>query len=246
MLALPDKIMKIESLNCPNCGAGVSSEKTICEFCRSRLKTMACASCLGLIFVGSGFCSYCGERVITAKISEEKTGDCPRCKVGLRLLQIGATNLRECEKCDGLWVDVETFEEVCANHEKQAEVLRSVKENQVHKSPAKIQYVPCPDCKNLMNRNNFARVSGVVVDICKQHGIWCDAEELPHIIKFIRQGGLDHARHKEKLQIEEQRKMLVELQNKTARENARFNQNNLNWESPSTFVVREFVRFLFE
>ena len=189
--------MNIESLNCPNCGAGVLSDKTVCEFCRSRLKTMACASCLGLMFVGCKFCGHCGERVIAAKISDEKIGDCPRCKIKLRILQIGETNLRECEKCDGLWIGSETFEEVCANQEKQAEVLRSVKENQVHKLPAKIQYVPCPDCKHLMNRNNFARISGVIVDICKQHGVWCDAEELPRIIEFIRQGGLDFARQKE-------------------------------------------------
>ena len=238
--------MKIESLNCPNCGAGVSSDKTVCEFCRSRLKTMACASCLGLMFVGSKFCGHCGEKVIAAKISEEKSGDCPRCKIKLRILQIGATNLRECEKCDGLWVDVETFEEVCANHEKQAEVLRVVRENQIHKSPLKIQYVPCPDCENLMNRNNFARISGVIVDICKQHGVWCDAEELPRIIEFIRQGGLDLARQKEIEKLESQRKMLVEQERKTERVNARFSQNNLNWESPSTFAVRQFVRFLFD
>ena len=238
--------MKIESLNCPNCGAGVLSDKTVCEFCRSRLKTIACASCLGLMFVGCKFCGHCGEKVIAAKISKEKSGDCPRCKIKLRILQIGAMNLRECEKCDGLWVDVETFEEVCANHEKQAEVLRVVRENQVHKLPSKIQYVPCPDCQNLMNRNNFARISGVIVDICKQHGIWCDAEELPRIIEFIRQGGLDFARQKEIEKLESQRKMLIEQERKTERVNARFSQNNLNWESPQTFAVRQFVRFLFD
>lgn len=238
--------MKIESLNCPNCGAGVSSDKTVCEFCRTRLKTMACASCFGAMFVGSKFCGHCGEKVIAAKITEEKSGDCPRCKVKLRIFEIGVNVLRECERCDGLWVDVETFEEVCANHEKQAEVLQTVKQNQVHKSPSKIRYVPCPDCKNLMNRNNFAKVSGVIVDICKQHGVWCDAEELPRIIEFIRKGGLDFARRKEIEQLEEQRKALVEQQRKNERENARFNQNDFNWESPSSFAVRQFVRFLFD
>lgn len=238
--------MKIEALNCPNCGAGVSSNKTVCEFCRSRLKTMACRKCLGAMFVGSKFCVHCGEKVIAAKFGEEKTGSCPRCKVKLKILEIGVNILRECERCDGLWVDVETFEEVCANHEKQAEVLQTVRQNQVHKSPSKIQYVPCPDCKNLMNRNNFARVSGVIVDICKLHGVWCDAEELPRIIEFIRQGGLDFARKKEIEQLEAQRKMLVEQQRKTERENARFGQNDLHWDSPSTFAIRQFVRFLFD
>lgn len=238
--------MKIEALNCPNCGAGILSDKTECQFCHSRLKTMACPSCLGAMFVGSKDCAHCGNKVIRSKISEEKAGDCPRCKVNLKLLQSGETTLRECAKCDGLWVGVETFEEVCANHEKQAEVLRVVRENIVHKTPAKIQYVPCPDCKNLMNRNNFAKISGVVVDICKQHGVWCDAEELPRMIEFIRQGGLDHAREKDKIYLEEQRKMLVEQQSRMARQDARFEQNTVGFSSPSSLAVRKFVRFLFD
>lgn len=238
--------MRIEALNCPNCGSGVSSDKTECLFCGSRLKTMACTSCLGAMFVGSKFCAHCGKKVITAKISEEKIGDCPRCKVSLKLLQIGKTNLRECPDCDGLWVGIETFEEVCADHERQAEVLRVVKENTVHKTPSKIRYVPCPDCKNLMNRNNFAKISGVIVDICKQHGVWCDAEELPRIIEFIRKGGLDHAREKEKIYLEDQRKMLIEQQRKMARQDARFEQNNIGFSSSSTVAIRQFVRFLFD
>ncbi len=239
--------MKIEALNCPNCGAGVSSDKTECLFCRSRLKTMACPSCFGLMFVGSKHCAHCGKKVVqTNVVSEENLGDCPRCKIKLRLLQIGETNLCECEKCCGLWIDVETFEEVCANHEKQAEVLSSIRQNPAQKNLAKIQYVSCPDCKNLMNRNNFASSSGVIIDICKQHGVWFDAEELPKIIEFIRQGGLDHQRQKEILQLEEQRKNLLDQQRKVARESARFNQNDAGWDSPSTFAIRQFVRFLFD
>lgn len=208
---------------------------------------MACPACLGLLFVGSRHCSHCGEKVIeTQNLSEKDSGDCPRCKIKLSLIQIGETALCECAKCDGLWIDVETFEEVCANQEKQAEVLRSIEQNLTHKNPSKIQYVPCPDCGHLMNRSNFARVSGVIVDICKKHGIWFDAEELPRVIEFIRKGGLDRAREKEKLQIEEQRRILVEQQRALARENARFRQADTNWDSPSTFAIREFVRFLFD
>jgi len=29
--------MNVETLNCPNCGAGVESDRTQCEFCRTRL-----------------------------------------------------------------------------------------------------------------------------------------------------------------------------------------------------------------
>lgn len=239
--------MKIEALNCPNCGAGVSSGKTECLFCRSRLKTAACPSCLGLMFVGSRHCAYCGKKAVQLSHIEEKDlGDCPRCKIKLRRLQIGKVSLSECARCDGLWVSVETFEEVCASQEKQAEVLSSIKQKPVHKPAAKIQYVPCPACKQLMNRNNFASSSGVVVDICKRHGVWFDAEELPRIIEFIRQGGLDRQRQKETLRLEEQRKLLLDQQRQAARENSRFNLSDMNPESPSTFAIRQFVRFLFD
>lgn len=239
--------MKIEALNCPNCGAGALSDKTECSYCRTRLKTMACPSCLGLMFVGSRFCAHCGKKVVRSNAVEEKNlGDCPRCKIKLRRLQIGEINLCECERCDGLWVTLETFEEVCANHEQQAKVLSSVGQNAGHLAAAKIQYVPCPDCNQLMNRSNFATSSGVIVDICKRHGVWFDAEELPRIIEFIRRGGLDYQRRREKLQLEEQRKLLLDEQRKTARENARFDQKDASWDSPSTFAIRQFVRFLFD
>ena len=95
-------------------------------------------------------------------------------------LLLGATAIRECERCLGLWVEVPAFEKICADREQQAAVLGAA-------SPAptkpirgvnKVRYVPCPECEQLMNRINFARCSGVVVDICKGHGTWFDREEL--------------------------------------------------------------------
>ncbi len=244
--------MKIETLNCPNCGAAVSSDAAQCRFCNSRLKTMACPSCFGLMFRGSRHCSHCGAKAVAPQIiSGENSGDCPRCRIKLNSIQISEISLRECEKCSGLWADAETFETVCASRESQAAVLSvihtkpSAAEN---KTPVKVNYVPCPDCRQLMNRSNFARSSGVVIDLCKQHGAWFDAEELPRIIEFVRQGGLDRARQKEKLQIETERSSLRAEQFKlAAHRHSDFERPRLNdWDSLSSVAVREFVRFLFD
>lgn len=62
-----------------------------------------------------------------------------------------------------------------------------------------------------MNRINFARCSGVVVDICKGHGTWFDREELSRIVEFIRGGGVDAARAREKAGLEEERRRLEHL-----------------------------------
>jgi Zn-finger nucleic acid-binding protein len=63
-----------------------------------------------------------------------------------------------------------------------------------------------------MNRVNFAHCSGVIVDVCKGHGTWFDQDELTEIVAFIRAGGLEASRAREKLQIEEERRRLRQEQ----------------------------------
>ena len=208
--------MKIEALNCPNCGGAVASDRTQCEFCNSRLKTVACASCLGLMFLGSKHCGHCGREVRKVEVfPDEKVGDCPRCKRPLESLRIQATQVRECMGCGGIWTSAQTFESICADKEEQSAVLTFIDAQTFDSRPAAaINYIPCPDCKQLMNRSNFARSSGVIIDLCKQHGVWFDAEELPKILDFIDKGGLVRSREKQKIALEEERSKLREEQRK--------------------------------
>lgn len=207
-----------EALNCPNCGGAVESDRTQCEFCRSRLKTVACPSCLGLMFLGSKFCGHCGTKARAVEVlAEENAGQCPRCKIKLEALKIDLATLRECARCGGIWTNVETFESICADKEQQSAVLGFISSNPAEIKPQPpINYVPCPDCEQLMNRSNFARSSGVIIDLCKQHGVWFDADELPKIIEFIDKGGLTRAREKEKTDLDDQRRRLRDEQRKLA------------------------------
>ncbi len=118
--------------------------------------------------------------------------------------------MRECEKCAGVWLDVAAFEKICADREQQSAVLGGASPAPSHelRPEQKIRYAPCPQCGQLMNRMNFARCSGVIVDVCKGHGTWFDAQELSAIIQFIRGGGLEVSRQKEKNEIEFQRQQL--------------------------------------
>jgi Zn-finger nucleic acid-binding protein len=210
--------MKTEALNCPNCGGAVESDRTQCEFCNSRLKTVACPSCLGLMFLGSKHCDHCGRKTKSVEVfTDEKVGDCPRCKRPLESLRIEATPVRECAGCGGLWTTADTFESICANKEEQSAVLNFINTQSFEmRGTASINYVPCPDCKQLMNRSNFARSSGVIIDLCKQHGVWFDADELPKIIDFIDNGGLSRAREKQKMALEEERSKLRDEQRRMA------------------------------
>ena len=118
--------------------------------------------------------------------------------------------MRECEQCAGLWVEVAAFEKICADREEQSAVLGTASPAPTRPSAdmEKVRYAPCPQCGQLMNRINFARCSGVVVDICKGHGTWFDRDELSGIVQFIRGGGLEVSRQKEKREIEFEREQL--------------------------------------
>ena len=210
--------MQPEALNCPNCGGAVASDRTQCEFCKSRLKTVGCPSCLGLMFLGSKFCGHCGEAAKAVEpAGDENPGDCPRCKRKLESISIDRTSLSECVKCGGFWTNAETFELICADKEKQSAVLTFIAAHPTEDDKlAQITYVPCPDCKQLMNRSNFARSSGIIIDLCKQHGVWFDAGELTKIIEFIDKGGLVRSREKEKIALQEERGRLRDEQRKLA------------------------------
>lgn len=128
-------------------------------------------------------------------------------------ITLGGSAMRECESCGGLWLEVAAFENICADREHQAAVLGLASPVTGHrKDPTaeeiKVRYFRCPQCGQLMNRMNFARCSGVIVDICRGHGTWFDLDELRAIIEFIRAGGLDLSRQKEKREIAFEREQL--------------------------------------
>ena len=143
---------------------------------------------------------------------------------------VGTTDLQECAKCEGIWVDTATLEQICAERERQAAVLGI--------GPAvipgsfvedKIQYLPCPVCHKLMNRVNFAHYSNVVVDVCKAHGTWFDRDELRRVIEFIRAGGLDEARTRELAELKERQRHLAAAQRAAAWDRPGTDQE-LNWD----------------
>src|SRR5205807_7922074 len=179
----------------------------------SKLATVACASCFGMMFLGNKHCPHCGAAAVDATSAELSVLKCPRCRIDMSSVKIGGEALRECERCGGLWLDVATFDRICANREQQSAVLGAASPVPLPKAVssgalAKINYAPCPQCGQLMNRINFARCSGVIVDVCKGHGTWFDRDELREIVEFIRGGGLGISLQNERHAIEFEREQL--------------------------------------
>ncbi len=210
------------TLNCPMCGAPTETDAARCLYCDARLATIACPRCFGMMFVGSDYCSHCGARAARQTLPAQSQARCPRCRVEMDGVTIGAETLRECARCGGLWVEAEAFERICADREEQTAVLgaaafaskpsiANIKSSHAGQTD-KVRYVPCPQCAQLMNRVNFAHCSGVIVDVCKGHGTWFDRDELRAIVEFIRAGGLVASRAREKQQILDMQRQLREQQ----------------------------------
>jgi Zn-finger nucleic acid-binding protein len=128
---------------------------------------------------------------------------------------IGKVTLTECAKCEGLWTDAATLQQICNDQEKQSAILGVATPLPVTAAQAleKVVYLACPVCAKLMNRVNFAKCSGVIVDVCRTHGTWFDKEELRRLVEFIRGGGVLRAREKEVEELERRKRSAEAVQN---------------------------------
>jgi Zn-finger nucleic acid-binding protein len=163
-----------------------------------------------MMFIDSKHCPRCGAAATRpAEVSGEGK-NCPRCRTEMRIATVGNQKVLECDRCGGLWLDTQSFEKICADKDQQSAVLGTASVTAIDRetSPVKVSYVPCPECSQLMNRVNFAHCSGVIIDVCKRHGVWFDRDELSRIVEFIRSGGLEVSRTKEKAALEEERRQL--------------------------------------
>jgi Zn-finger nucleic acid-binding protein len=111
--------------------------------------------------------------------------------------------ISECLRCGGLWVEREVFEALAARA-RQGKVPDLGPEPPASpdslvspKSPAPGAaghlYRPCAVCGALMNRRNYERKSTIIIDICRDHGVWFDLDELSRLLRWIHAGGADRA-----------------------------------------------------
>ncbi len=239
-----------KSLKCPNCGASIPEDSVRCSFCSSVVSITACPSCFGPIFKGMKYCPACGTAVERSEPDSSRKLKCPRCDEQLVVADLAGTKLRECHICGGIWLTREVFEMICSDNEKQEAVLvypvqPGATELKKSSQPSKF-YVPCPECENLMNRRNFSGCSGTIVDVCKDHGVWLDRQELQKIIHFIRNGGLQKARDMELTRLKDEQKRLEDMKRQNASGYAPF-QSPKNEENPmdAMFTIIDVIRTFF-
>jgi len=191
--------MEARVLRCSGCGASVPHDATQCPYCQAQLATVACPTCFALVPLSASHCPGCGAAIAPRKAVIPDGAPCPACAKPLAGNQVGEMAVQACQACGGLWLDRAVFEELGTSRERQGAVLGALPAPGVaHIATLEpVQYRPCPACKQRMNRVNYARRSGVVLDVCKAHGIWFDQDELRRVLAFVAEGGLDRAREQE-------------------------------------------------
>lgn len=199
------------TLRCPGCGAPSRTGAARCEYCQARLATVSCPACFALLLEGSAFCPHCGAAQSRSQPIEARRAACPACRGAMQWITVGELDLLECEACDGTWIEADAFERLCASRETQAAVLHGNPARQ-NAAPQPTRYRPCLRCGTMMNRMNFGRRSGTVVDVCRGHGTFLDRGELHQVVRFVHEGGLERARLAEIEELRDEQRRLESLQ----------------------------------
>ena len=144
-------------------------------------------------------CSYCNKlNPLNAKLLESaKKLDskhlCPCCNLKLEKLQTAFVTLEYCKECDGVLIAEDEFEKLITykvnpQSKFNPHYLRFIQDHP-RDNRKKPQFHPCPICQKSMAVVNYKKQSGIIIDICEEHGIWLDGGELRQIIEWYAVGG---------------------------------------------------------
>lgn len=189
--------------NCSNCSAPLPSDKIICEYCGSRNDVDL-----------KGVHYY-----TTHETDEERT--CPRCSIRLRTIDLkigGRFLIDRCDQCFGLFFDPGELEALLEESVANAHIIDRSRLEKVSNSGISatypVGYIKCPVCARVMNRVNYGTRSGVIADVCKDHGVWLDGGELRQLFEWMKAGGklLDQERREQRQKEEAQELRRIQAQ----------------------------------
>lgn len=205
--------MHAPAFYCPACGGPQAhSGPGRCDYCgAARIPLGAadprtskpCPECAVLVAADHPFCPSCGaaQGEAAPPLSSSEL-QCPGCEHELaswpldeRLASSGYRGsdpqIHGCQHCGGAWVDRRTLDAIIAQARAQATNTDPLAvPRQTMAMDVVVVYRRCPRCGERMNRRNFGRYSGVVVDECPPCGTFFDAGELAGVVAFVRGGGL--------------------------------------------------------
>lgn len=176
-----------------------------------------CAFCSAPLVANNQYCRYCGNRNdIDLKGHIEFNTDnefnqypCPHCLTKLTYLELKVDRgyrIARCQSCLGIFLERRILERLLEEAVSPVQTIniQQLQAINLDRFPNQrpVKYIRCPICQSFMQRTNFAYRSGVIVDICRNHGIWLDAGELIQLMEWKRAGGqiLADQEHERQLQ----------------------------------------------
>jgi Zn-finger nucleic acid-binding protein len=188
---------------CGSCGAQVASDAPGCTYCGAEIirddseLSLICPECHGRNAEASRFCTGCGVAFAPEPVKVEGYElPCPACGCLMPPRSIGGIGINECGTCNGIWAPMDRLDQLI-NRAIEAQRAGNVAPAETHRprvrgaNPASqgVAYRKCPECEAFMQRRNFRKTSGVIIDRCRNHGTWLDADELEQITGFVLTGG---------------------------------------------------------
>lgn len=182
---------------CGNCGGALQDDAAHCAWCGARFDAVAkeartlCPKCFARLPESARHCHACGTAIRPQQLAPLPEGKrCPRCagELSLRVFEHGS--VVECSVCEGLWIERATFQAILRDAESRPRALfpgeKPVRASLVD---TKVVYLACLTCGTMLSRQQFIfrhLSAGVVIDLCRLHGVWLDKGELEHVVEFIR------------------------------------------------------------
>lgn len=200
-------------VRCSSCGAPRQEGSPSCQFCAAdftlheRDLNTVCPKCMARVSDRARYCHHCGSPLLPESVAGSQTSlICPVCRrpPPLRSRRIGDVSVLECDRCSGLWLGNEVFQHLTERASSDGAEVDPLFVS-IHARPANLdlpentraqqrwRYRNCVVCGKMMTRRNYGRQSGVIIDTCRDHGVWFDADELPRILAWIRSGGMAKA-----------------------------------------------------
>lgn len=167
-------------MNCTGCGAALAVDKLVCTYCGLH-------NAVDLLAIR--------DFKVLAEHSELA---CPNGCGDLQLLQLGAgmgATVGHCTQCFGLYFAPGALQ-ITLDH--VAAQVREINQGRIRQivsqrvKPEVVRYKPCPVCQRMMNRNAFSRHIAVVIDECREDGVWLDNGEFTVQAEWMEAGGRQH------------------------------------------------------
>jgi Zn-finger nucleic acid-binding protein len=187
----------VRMLHCASCGGPLENAGRNCSYCGALIDPTAkrmnayCPHCLAMSPDDARYCCGCGEPLVKV-LEEPKTAPdrCPRCTVAMRRRALASHHPLECPLCLGVFLDGDEFIAIFTDQQRRRETARHPSGPESARLAFEdVRYLPCPSCEQPMNRVNYDKRSGVIIDYCAEHGYWFDAGEIEKVYRWVMTGG---------------------------------------------------------